>query len=102
MHACLIRTAIVLATSTLLLTGCAENRYCAKPAAYESAASIPAIQSAGDVKVTLTPDAYVIPPQPANPIPFGQKIPDPSRTRWSCLDQPPVLPPLPPAPAAKS
>ncbi|MFX8680965.1 hypothetical protein ABTM69_20160, partial [Acinetobacter baumannii] len=64
------------------------------------APSIPAIQSVGEVKVTLTPDAYVIPPAPANPVPFGQKIADAKKTRYSCLDQPPPLPATPSADAA--
>lgn len=93
----------LVAVATLAIAGCAENRYCATPEAYESAPSIPTIQSVGDVKVTLTPDAYVIPPVPANPIPFGQQIPDAKKTRYSCLDQPPRLPPAPaPAAPAKS
>lgn len=89
----------LIAVATLAFAGCAENRYCANPDTYESAPSIPAIQSVGDVKVTLNPDAYVIPPVPANPVPFGQIIPDAKKTRYSCLDQPPRLPPVA-APAA--
>jgi hypothetical protein len=93
-----------LTLTVLAFAGCAENRYCASPDTYESAPSIPAIQSVGDVKVSLNPDAYLIPPVPANPVPFGQKIPDPNKTRWSCLDQPPRLTSgsTAAAPAAKS
>lgn len=95
----LIKTAS-LAAIALAFAGCAENRYCANPDPYESAASIPVIQSVGDVKVTLTPDAYLIPPPPATPIPFGQRIPDSKKTRYTCLDQPPRLPPAPTPDAA--
>jgi len=89
----------LIAAATLAFSGCAENRYCASPDPYESAPSIPPIQSVGEVKVQLNPNAYVIPPVPANPIPFGQQIPDSKKTRYSCLDQPPRLPPAT-APAA--
>ena len=78
---------------TLAITGCAENRYCAKPQAYETAPSVPDIQSVGDIKVTPAPDAYVIPPAPANPMPFGVKVATAKETRWLCLDMPPPFVP---------
>lgn len=97
---------VLIAALTLAFAGCAENRYCATPAPYESAPSIPTIQSVGDVKVTLNPDAYVIPPPPAQSVPFGWRVPDSKKTRYSCLDQPLPLAlpkaPAAPAPAAKS
>jgi len=84
-----------LAAATLLFAGCAENRYCAKPQDYERAESIPAIHAVDNLKVVPSPDAYLIPAVPDNPVPFGQKVPVPGKpgdTQWACLDQPPPLP----------
>ncbi len=94
-------TPLVLAVAIIAAAGCSANRYCAKPQSYEYAPSVPVIASAGNLTITSSPDAFTIPPASANPVPFGQKVPNPDKpgkTRWSCLDQPPPLPP----PAARA
>lgn len=86
-----------LCATALILAGCGANRYCAKPQAYESAPSVPVIRSIDNIRVEPSPDAYLIPAEPADPVPFGQKVAvagKPGRTEWSCLDQPTALPPL--------
>jgi hypothetical protein len=78
------------------MAGCSANRYCAKPQDYEYAPSVPPIASTDNLTIASSPDAFTIPPAPATPVPFGQKVSDPAKpgeTRWSCLDQPPPLPP---------
>jgi hypothetical protein len=79
-----------------LATGCTQNRYCSRPQDYETAPSVAPLKSVEDMKVEPGPGAYLIPPASPSPVPFGQKVADPKKsgkTHWSCLDQPPTLPP---------
>jgi hypothetical protein len=96
-------TAVLVTAAAALSGGCAANRYCASPQAYEYAASVPRIVSTDNTVITYSPDAFTIPPPPDNPIPFGRKVPRPGHpgdTQWSCLDQPPPLPAPASAPTA--
>ena len=91
-----LRIAGVALAFSVLAAGCAENRYCAKPQAYETAPSVTPIKSVDDMKVEPGAGAYLIPPPSPSPVPFGRQVADPNKSgkkRWSCLDQPPPLPP---------
>ena len=90
--------------SVVLLGGCAAHSYCAKPRSYESAESVPAVAAADGLIVKPSPNAYLIPPPPPDPVPFGQLVQDPNgRQEWSCLDEPPPFTPsVAPPPIPKS
>lgn len=85
----------------LALAGCAASSYCEGEHAYQTAPSVPAVQSAEGLKFPESTAALKIPPAPANPVPYGQKVKmDDGDERTSCLDKPPMLvtPTLPPEP----
>jgi hypothetical protein len=89
----------VTAVIGLLMSGCVRHGYCAKPQTYESAESVPVIGGTGTLVVKSSPNAFIIPPPPANPVPFGTRVDDPERPgnqMWSCLDQPPAFTPAVP------
>ena len=78
--------------STLLLGGCAVSSYCEGEQDYESAASVPVIQPSEGLQIKESTTALKIPPAPATPVPYGERVVDAKgKEIVRCLDQPPAL-----------
>jgi uncharacterized lipoprotein len=87
------------------LSGCAANRYCARPQPYDNARSVPPIQAVEGLKVPESATAMRVPADTAQDAPYGVKVEDPKhpgKTKYQCLDQPPPMPPPAPEPKAAS
>ena len=72
-----------------LLEGCASSR-CKGELDYQKAYSLPEVEVAG-LKRPNPAGALVIPPAPAEIVPYGQLMIDPKtqKTKLECLDTPP-------------
>lgn len=77
-----------IALAAVVLAGCAGNRYCLEPQAYQSAETYPPIAASGELSVPESPSALRIPPPPAKAVPFGFED---KTGEVVCLDQPPML-----------
>ncbi|HEU0197720.1 MAG TPA: hypothetical protein VFQ88_10980 [Nevskiaceae bacterium] len=90
------RTAVVallVPVAGLALAACSSHGYCLKPQAYDSARSIPPLQGAGALKIPQAAGALVVPPMPADPVPFGTTRKQANGSEQVvCLDQPPPMP----------
>lgn len=78
----------VLLTVTLGLGACGANSYCLVPQSYERAETVPELKPVDGLEIPSSPSALRLPPQPADPVPFGRKAEDGSGV---CLDKPPRL-----------
>ena len=84
---------LVLAAAAVL-GACTANSYCAGVQPYQEAPSVAPVQGTGDLKFPESPSALRIPPAPANPVPYGQKVKDADGDEvLRCLDKPPEMPP---------
>lgn len=87
----MIRT-MLLAACAVLLAGCAGSR-CLGDQPYAHAPSVPPLQPVEGLKLPDSSAALKIPPPPANPTPFGQKVTsEKGKEAVECLDQPPRMP----------
>ena len=88
---------LLSAACAALLAGCAGNRYCIGDQPYSHATSVPPLQPTEGLKLPESSAALKIPPEPAEPVPFGTKTKgEKGKDIVECLDQPPRMP----APAA--
>ena len=73
-----------------LLAGCASSR-CKGEQDYQKAYSLPEVEVAG-FKRPNSAGALLIPPAPAEIVPYGQLVIDPKtrKTQLECLDTPPL------------
>lgn len=73
-----------------LLAGCASSR-CKGEQQYQKAYSLPEAEVAG-LKKPNSAGALLIPPAPAEIVPYGQLVVDPKthKTSLECLDTPPL------------
>jgi len=84
----------LLALCSVCLCGCAGSR-CLGDQPYSHAPSIPPLKSAENLKVPESSSALKIPPAPANPVPFGEKVKnEKGDEEVQCLDKPPPMPPV--------
>jgi hypothetical protein len=87
---------LLLLLSLVCLGGCASTR-CLGDQPYAHAESIEPIKPVEGLKMPEATAALKIPPPPANPVPFGEKVKDAEGEEVvQCLDKPPPMPP--PAP----
>ncbi len=95
---------MLVAACVILLAGCASKR-CLSDQPYAHAESVPTLKPVDGVKLPESTAALKIPPPPANPVPFGEKVKDAKGEEVvQCLDRPPPMPKPaeePPAPEAK-
>jgi len=83
---------LMLISAVLTLGACAANGYCTGEQPYQKAPSVPALKSAGELKVPESAGALKIPPPPATPVPFGEVAKDKDGDdEIHCLDKPPQM-----------
>lgn len=86
----MLRSMLVVACA-VLLAGCASKR-CLSDQPYAHAESVPALKPVEGVKLPEAAAALKIPPPPANPVPFGEKVKDAKGEEVvQCLDRPPPM-----------
>lgn len=96
---------IVILGAVLALGGCASGGHCTGEFDYQKAESLPPAPQLAGIKQPESPSALRVPPAPAKPVPFAERVPDPENPKDEivrCLDVPPPLPIEPaatPAPA---
>lgn len=88
--------AALFGISTLVLTGCASNRYCLGEQDYQNAENLQPLQPVEGLKLPTSPTALKIPPPAAKPVAFGVAN---AKGDGVCLDKPPPMA-QPPAPVA--
>ena len=88
-----------LAAAMLALSGCALNSYCEGEQDYQTAPSVPPLNTAEGLQLPESPSALRIPPPPASPVPYGERYKDEDGDdAIRCLDRPPDMPkPVEPA-----
>ncbi|NGY03575.1 hypothetical protein [Solimonas terrae] len=75
-----------------LLAGCSNTKRCEGEQAYQTAETLPTPGAIPGLTVPDSPSALHIPPQPAQPVPFGVKVADAKGgTHYECLDVPPHM-----------
>ena len=78
----------------LLLGACSVNTYCEGPQDYEKAQALPPLKGVEGLKLPESASALKIPPPPANPVRYGERVKDEKGDETtSCLDKPPAMPP---------
>jgi hypothetical protein len=80
--------ALPAALICVLLAACAGETRCMKPQDYQNAETFDPIHPVGDLKVPSSPSALVIPPPPADPVPFGYRN---AQGDVVCLERPPHI-----------
>ena len=92
---------LILVAGALALAGCAAGSRCLSEQPYANAKSVPPLQPVEGLKLPESSAALKIPPAPAEPVPFGQKVKDAKGDEVvQCLDKPPPMPaPVEPKPA---
>ena len=94
---------IALAAAAVLVSGCSSTARCNGVQDYQKAQTLPAPAPVADMKSPESAASLKIPPAPANAVPYGERVPDPTKpgkTHLECLDSPPPMPEQPPEPAA--
>jgi len=87
-----LRIAVPVLLSALVLGGCASNRYCLEKQGYEDAGSIPPLKSADGLQIPQSAGALVVPPPPAQRVPFGHEEKTAKGAgKVECLDRPPPM-----------
>lgn len=98
-----------LVAAALAVGGCASGGRCAGEFEYQKAQTLEPIRGTDGVKAPESGSALKIPPAPAQPVPFAQRMADPDKPgkeKIMCLDVPPPMPapaqpaPVEPVPAA--
>lgn len=80
--------ALVVLGCVGLLAACGGNKYCLVEKEYQQARIVPELRSADGLTMPNSPSALRLPPEPANPQPFGVKN---SEGEGMCLDKPPEM-----------
>jgi hypothetical protein len=88
---------LALLPAAILLSACGATKYCLQEQDYQKAAVVPDLKPAQGLVLPASAGALRMPPEPANPTPFGVEAKD---GKGSCLDQPPRLAPVKPKPAS--
>lgn len=86
------RSFSLIALGVLLLSGCGAGKYCLQDQEYQSAETVAPLKTVDGLQLPKSPAALVLPPPPANPVPFGVRD---EHGGAVCLDQPPRLAPSP-------
>ncbi|MES0873357.1 hypothetical protein [Sinimarinibacterium thermocellulolyticum] len=90
---------IGLAAVAVALAACGSNRHCIGDFPYQRAATLAPPAPVEGLRTPTSVSAMVIPPPPAESVPFAREVADPDdpgRTRVQCLDIPPPLIETPP------
>jgi hypothetical protein len=90
-----IAVRLPLLVATLLLGACAAKSFCVQPQRYDHVASIPPMTATDGLNIPNSPTALKVPPPPAQDVPFGNRLVDPThpgKLEYACLDEPPPMP----------